>query len=646
MNYTTNLNLKKPAYSDPADVVDLNDNMDVIDSTYHSLSESESSITSKMAKVVSNNYAKTNEVTMGYVAQSGTVGSASSLYYTDKIPVEEGDVVQLYAHLGGAFVRRIMRFVCAYDSSGQAVAAKGTENTSAYTVPSGIKYVVLTSDGTSTTINQLMITRNYTPTAYEPYFEPYYLATEEFIDEAMQGYTLPEETVSGYNLISDDIVETGYYYGSSVGTAIRYSGSSSHKCVCVPVKPNTDYYVSHVARFWAFTDDDGIVTSFGELGSLLLNSGNGTKLYYTRDANTWNHKTLYGDTYSIIISEKRIGTSDNVKKPSFISGLSQNMMDAKFGCAMPKREIRLTRNLSESWYYDNILAIPSNIIYIGFFDFYNYLPNGIAFTVPAGGNSTVSNGYHYMVFDEHLARVSQQTQIGYYIAQENLRDCTALVIGDSTVAQNYMTQYMLDTFADKGKTLTLLGTRGTSPNSHEGRSGWSAYQYCTAAASGGVSNPFYNPSTEKFDFSYYMSEQGYSAPDFVVIQLGINDLYNASIKDTQNKIEQTASYVLSMVDSILAYNPNQKIILNLPTALNNDVTKHYNMLVLVRNTFVRYNDYIQLKALAYSDNNLRCSYCHLLLDPDSDILDDVHPKSAGYAKMAAEVINQINCWQN
>ena len=31
MNYTTNLNLKKPEYTDTADIADLNDNFDIID---------------------------------------------------------------------------------------------------------------------------------------------------------------------------------------------------------------------------------------------------------------------------------------------------------------------------------------------------------------------------------------------------------------------------------------------------------------------------------------------------------------------------------------------------------------------------------------------------------------------------------------
>lgn len=37
MNYTNNLNLKKPGYSDPADIQDINDNMDIIDQQINNL---------------------------------------------------------------------------------------------------------------------------------------------------------------------------------------------------------------------------------------------------------------------------------------------------------------------------------------------------------------------------------------------------------------------------------------------------------------------------------------------------------------------------------------------------------------------------------------------------------------------------------
>ena len=102
-----------------------------------------------------------------------------------------------------------------------------------------------------------------------------------------------------------------------------------------------------------------------------------------------------------------------------------------------------------------------------------------------------------------------------------------------------------------------------------------------------------------------------------------------------------------MIDSILAYNSDIKIILNLPTTPNSDISKHSNFLPLYENSIVKYNDYVQDAVLStYSATKVRCSYCHLILDPDSEIRDGVHPTANGYAKMALEIINQINCWQN
>lgn len=69
---------------------------------------------------------------------------------------------------------------------------------------------------------------------------------------------------------------------------------------------------------------------------------------------------------------------------------------------------------------------------------------------------------------------------------------SALVIGDSTVTQgNYICQKLLSCFSAAGGALTLLGTRGTAPARHEGRAGWKASDYCTKAADGTYTNPFY-----------------------------------------------------------------------------------------------------------------------------------------------------------
>ena len=51
-------------------------------------------------------------------------------------------------------------------------------------------------------------------------------------------------------------------------------------------------------------------------------------------------------------------------------------------------------------------------------------------------------------------------------------------------------------------------------------------------------------------------------------------------------------------------------------------------------------------ASLYGFSKVRPTYCHLILDPETDIRDDVHPTAEGYGKMALEVCSQINVWQN
>ncbi len=101
-----------------------------------------------------------------------------------------------------------------------------------------------------------------------------------------------------------------------------------------------------------------------------------------------------------------------------------------------------------------------------------------------------------------------------------------------------------------------------------------------------------------------------------------------------------------MCDSILAYDSGIKIIIDLPTPPNSDWSEHSNTPFLYQNCVVRYNDYALSQIALLNDANIRASYCHLVLDPDTDINDNVHPTNDGYAKMVTEIVNQINCWQN
>jgi lysophospholipase L1-like esterase len=77
-----------------------------------------------------------------------------------------------------------------------------------------------------------------------------------------------------------------------------------------------------------------------------------------------------------------------------------------------------------------------------------------------------------------------------------------LVVGDSLINAGIITQTLIDVAAADVMGVTLLGTRGTAPNQHEGRGGWTVNDYATAGrtyyqftASGVVTPPAINSTT-------------------------------------------------------------------------------------------------------------------------------------------------------
>lgn len=315
--------------------------------------------------------------------------------------------------------------------------------------------------------------------------------------------------------------------------------------------------------------------------------------------------------------------------------------------AYPISAVHFTKGISETWYYASAVTPPTNFTYVTVgADNQTRYTDRMVIDPLSGGN----NGYKWYRYDDLMYLYASGTgpsDAGWArnIIDEQLLDCSALVIGDSTVAMNsgYMTQKMLDRFTAQTKTLTLLGTLGSAPNKYEGRAGWSAADYLTNKTYEGVVNPFYNPSTQTFDFDYYMTNQNYSAPDFVVIQLGINDLYNSGYA----AIDPTWTAIKTMIDSIRDYDAGIKIILNLPTTPNSDQNQHSGIEFLYRSRVITYNEKVLTEvAGGYGDSRVRCSYCHLILDPETDIRDNVHPTAGGYTKMANETVSQMNCWLN
>ena len=126
-----------------------------------------------------------------------------------------------------------------------------------------------------------------------------------------------------------------------------------------------------------------------------------------------------------------------------------------------------------------------------------------------------------------------------------------LVLGDSTTANGTVIEKLNDNFTNDVMTIQTIGTLGTSPNNMEGRSGWTAEDYCTKASSGNITNPFYNPTSETFDAQYYFTNTAVDVPDVFVINLGINDLFSANTETgLDSAIENAISYYDTMIGSI------------------------------------------------------------------------------------------------
>lgn len=210
---------------------------------------------------------------------------------------------------------------------------------------------------------------------------------------------------------------------------------------------------------------------------------------------------------------------------------------------------------------------------------------------------------------------------------------STMVIGDSTVTQgSYICQKLLSCFSNAGGTLTLLGTRGSSPAFHEGRAGWKISDYCTKALDSSYTNPFYNNG---FDFSYYMTNQGYDGVGVVVIQMGINDIFYFGLDNFSST--STLNYLDTIITSILTYNSDIKIIIDLLPPPNSNGTSFTEKYGTGQIDFVyRMNSIRMSKALLehFANNgSVTISPNNCVLNSAEDILDGVHPTETGYNKL-------------
>ena len=133
-----------------------------------------------------------------------------------------------------------------------------------------------------------------------------------------------------------------------------------------------------------------------------------------------------------------------------------------------------------------------------------------------------------------------------------------IVIGDSLVGAGAITQTLLDISAGDVMTVTMLGTQGTAPNKHEGRGGWAISTYVTTGS------PFYISGA--VNFPQYLTNNSIATPDWVLIHLGINDVFGQTSDAAANSTANAAFVNLDiLIASIKAAGAGVNVGLMIPT---------------------------------------------------------------------------------
>ncbi len=302
-------------------------------------------------------------------------------------------------------------------------------------------------------------------------------------------------------------------------------------------------------------------------------------------------------------------------------------------------------------------VVPDKVYYTRSGNTEIYLSN----TVISGGSTANSefkvtaNNYSYIfdknkiipiVEEENLVinytlkgEKNSPIEFEYVPNKEINRELNIMFLGDSLINQDYYSKYVKEMFQADGTNINLIGTRGIEDNRHEGRGGWSAYNYCNSLSYAGYTNSFLNNG--KFDFKYYIESNNLETPDYIVLNLGINDLN----LDGHNSYDEIFTNFDTIINSIHEYNSNIYIVINTPVLLyetNDTVTAKNQRLAFTKELMNKYKEGENIIICpSYLALNPRTDYKLLEQELNEDnqnttliVTDTTHPNIFGYENMA------------
>lgn len=320
-------------------------------------------------------------------------------------------------------------------------------------------------------------------------------------------------------------------------------------------------------RHWFTSDNLGSIDDFSS-GTIHTTTTETAPKYfwYSQNANTYASTLSESDRYSaqfnLYLTQTSVPSSGSGLRWESLSGTlppekigsgsisSSKLADCRsMDMCLPSHIYGVTGE-QLSIYYDSIVCdSPSNHL------FTVTGSNGTALKEcwRADTSSPVSKPLIFTAYN-HSFEKEYEKSVQLLISSDNLSSpVNVLVAGDSIIANGSNGGMVTYALQEKNTNINCIGTKGSSANQHEGIAGWTLSKFMSSESK------FYNPSTSKFDFSYYMSHNSFSECGYTFWHLGINDVFACAGNDVSSLISTNTSYYNTIIESIHNYDPNIKI---------------------------------------------------------------------------------------
>jgi lysophospholipase L1-like esterase len=312
--------------------------------------------------------------------------------------------------------------------------------------------------------------------------------------------------ITGKNLFDKDKAVQNYYVDNTNGNLSASSGF--YASGFIKVEPSTAY-VKNVSRTMAYYDEDRVYISGVTTGTTFTTPATCRYVRFSMHNNDSSSPVLdvvqlelgstatpYEPYYNRFANEYENSTYGIINLPAKIFGVVGHELNVYFENILDDESLyRINVVCSKGTQYEKRWAITPTVA------------------------ETLS--LEIQVFDRKTAQriASKTTSViiqAVTVGDSLNRSC--LFIGDSTTAGGQVTGELITLFSTDAMAITLVGTKGTSPNLHEGISGWTVANFI------GATSPFYVGGV--LDFSAYMTANSFTQLDRVLIHLGINDVFN------------------------------------------------------------------------------------------------------------------------